>query len=192
MSADNAAPKGNNRLIWQIIAGLILGSIIGQIAHSAQSGFMNSVIGITGIFGSLFVGALKGIAPFLVFILVTAAITKQNGQTKTNMRPILFLYLLGTFGAALVAVIASPKSGKPEWEQELSAGCSAYAIQLAAKAQGFDSVWLTGMWVHSSLLKQAFACGEKEKIIGLVLLGTAECEPSAAKNTDVSAFTQFW
>lgn len=107
MSADNAAPKGNNRLIWQIITGLILGSIIGQIAHSAQSGFMNSVIGITGIFGSLFVGALKGIAPFLVFILVTAAITKQNGQTKTNMRPILFLYLLGTFGAALVAVIAS-------------------------------------------------------------------------------------
>ena len=66
MSADNAAPKGNNRLIWQIITGLILGSIIGQIAHSAQSGFMNSVIGITGIFGSLFVGALKGIAPFLV------------------------------------------------------------------------------------------------------------------------------
>ena len=58
MSADNAAPKGNNRLIWQIITGLILGSIIGQIAHSAQSGFMNSVIGITGIFGSLFVGAL--------------------------------------------------------------------------------------------------------------------------------------
>ena len=92
----------------------------------------------------------------------------------------------------VVAVIASPKSGKPEWEQELSAGCSAYAIQLAAKAQGFDSVWLTGMWVHSPLLKQAFACGEKEKIIGLVLLGTAECEPSAAKNTDVSAFTQVW
>ena len=36
MSADNAAPKGNNRLIWQIITGLILGSIIGQTAHSAQ------------------------------------------------------------------------------------------------------------------------------------------------------------
>jgi len=99
---------------------------------------------------------------------------------------------LGNMAPMVVAVIASPKSGKPEWEQELSAGCSAYAIQLAAKAQGFDSVWLTGMWVHSPLLKQAFACGEKEKIIGLVLLGTAECEPSAAKNTDVSAFTQVW
>ena len=107
MSADNAAPKGNNRLIWQIITGLILGSIIGQIAHSVQSGFMNSVIGITGIFGSLFVGALKGVAPFLVFILVTAAIAKNNSGTKTNMRPILFLYLLGTFGAALVAVAAA-------------------------------------------------------------------------------------
>ena len=100
--------------------------------------------------------------------------------------------VLGQMAPMVVAVIASPKSGKPEWEQELSAGCSAYAIQLAAKAQGFDSVWLTGMWVHSPLLKQAFACGEKEKIIGLVLLGTAECEPSTAKNTDVSAFTQVW
>ena len=124
---------------------------------------------------------------------MTAAITKQNGQTKTNMRPILFLYLLGTFGAALVAVIASLKSGKPEWEQELSAGCSAYAIQLAAKAQGFDSVWLTGMWVHSPLLKQAFACGEKEKILGFIMVGTAEnaCH-HGAKNTDSTAFTEIW
>ena len=107
MSADNAAPKGNNRLIWQIITGLILGSIIGQIAHSAQSGFMNSVIGITGIFGSLFVGALKAVAPILVFALVTSAISQHRSGNPTNIRPILVLYLVGTFAAAVVAVGAS-------------------------------------------------------------------------------------
>ena len=100
-------------LIWQIIIGLVAGGIIGQFAHHLldQGGGAEqkaqTLISITGIFGSLFVGALKGVAPFLVFILVTAAIAKNNSGTKTNMRPILFLYLLGTFGAALVAVAAA-------------------------------------------------------------------------------------
>ena len=101
-------------LIWQIVIGLVLGGIIGQYANLVISGSVagnaslaESIVGFTGIFGSLFVGALKGVAPFLVFILVTAAIAQHSGETKTNMRPILFLYLIGTFGAALVAVAAS-------------------------------------------------------------------------------------
>lgn len=112
MSEQQLTSNSNNRLIWQIIIGLVAGSIIGQIANIAinsegGSPFMENVIGFTSIFGSLFVGALKGVAPFLVFILVTSAIAKHNGETKTNMRPILFLYLLGTFSAALIAVLVS-------------------------------------------------------------------------------------
>lgn len=99
---------------------------------------------------------------------------------------------IGQMAPMIVAVICTPKTGKPEWEQHLSAGCSAYAIQLAAKAQGFDNVWITGLWVNSPLLKAAFDCGEKDKIIGLMMLGTAEQSPDVAKNTDVSAFTQYW
>ena len=60
-----------------------------------------------GILGDLFVGALKAVAPFLVFVLVTSAVAKHNHGVKTNIRPILFLYLLGTFGAAVVAVVGS-------------------------------------------------------------------------------------
>lgn len=86
-------------LIWQIVFGLIIGAIIGQFfPHGATT---------VGILGDLFVGALKAVAPFLVFILVTAAIAQHNGKTKTNVKPILFLYLIGTFGAALIAVLAS-------------------------------------------------------------------------------------
>lgn len=99
---------------------------------------------------------------------------------------------VGNMAPMVIAVIASLKTGKPEWEQELSAGCAAYAIQLAAKAQSFDSVWISGMWINSPLLKQAFECGEKEKIIGLMMIGTAECEPSAPKNTDISVYTTRW
>lgn len=99
---------------------------------------------------------------------------------------------VGNMAPMVLAVIASPKNGKPEWEQTLSAGCAAYAAQLAAKAQGFDSVWLSGLWVNSPLLKTAFDCQEKEKIIGLIMLGTTTCHSDEAKNTDTEAFTIFW
>lgn len=57
--------------------------------------------------GSLFVGALKAVAPMLVFFLVMSAISQHKSGHKTNMKSIVFLYLMGTFLAGLVAVIAS-------------------------------------------------------------------------------------
>lgn len=99
---------------------------------------------------------------------------------------------VGNMSPMTIAVIFTPKAGKPEWEQQLSAGCAAYAIQLAAKAQGFDNVWLSGLWVNSPLLREAFECGEKDKIIGLIMLGTAEMLPDEPKNTHVADFTTHW
>ena len=101
MTQTTAKPAWYNRigLIWQIIIGMIIGIIIGQFIPSAAP--------TVGILGSLFVGALKAVAPFLVFILVTAAIAQHNEGAQTHMRPILLLYLIGTFGAAVIAVVAS-------------------------------------------------------------------------------------
>lgn len=99
---------------------------------------------------------------------------------------------VGNMAPMVLAVIASPKAGKPEWEQHLSAGCAAYAAQLAANAQGFDNVWISGLWVNSPLLKAEFACSEKEKIIGLMMIGTSPTPVAEPKNTDVGAFTQYW
>ena len=101
MNQPAAKPAWHNRisLIWQIIIGLIIGTFIGQ--------FIPSIVPTIGILGSLFVGALKAVAPFLVFILVTAAIAQHNEGAQTHMRPILLLYLIGTFGAAVIAVAAS-------------------------------------------------------------------------------------
>ena len=56
------------------------------------------------LLGSLFVGALKAIAPVLVFFLVISALANAKGAG--NMRTIIILYLISTFVAALVAVIA--------------------------------------------------------------------------------------
>jgi serine/threonine transporter len=50
-----------------------------------------------GLLGTLFVGALKAVAPVLVLMLVMASIANHQHGQKTSIRPILLLYLLGTF-----------------------------------------------------------------------------------------------
>lgn len=86
-------------LVKRIIIGLIVGIVLAMAAPEAA-------MPIT-IFGSLFVGALKAIAPILVFFLVSSAISQHKKGHQTNMKSIIVLYLLGTFMAALVAVIMS-------------------------------------------------------------------------------------
>lgn len=86
-------------LVKQIIIGLIIGIILALIAPKE--------LGIIGIFGQLFVGALKAVAPVLVFFLVISAISNHRQGQKTNMKNIIFLYLIGTFMAGTVGVIAS-------------------------------------------------------------------------------------
>src|SRR5665648_879108 len=86
-------------LVKRIIIGLIIGIILAVTIPE-------QVAGIT-IFGALFVGALKAIAPILVFFLVMSAISQHKSGHKTNMKSIIGLYLLGTFLAALVAVLVS-------------------------------------------------------------------------------------
>ncbi len=87
-------------LVPAIIIALVLGVIIGFALPS---------VGIAlGILGSLFVGALKAIAPILVFVLVLAAVCSfRPGNDSVRVKPVLMLYLIGTFMAALTAVIAS-------------------------------------------------------------------------------------
>lgn len=86
-------------LVKQISIGLILGIILAVlIPETAKS---------LTILGSLFVGALKAIAPVLVLFLVMASIAQHRSGQQTNMKSIIFLYLLGTFLAGLVAVIVS-------------------------------------------------------------------------------------
>ncbi|USK57857.1 serine/threonine transporter SstT (plasmid) [Cytobacillus solani] len=86
-------------LVKQILIGLILGIIWALAIPEAAKPIV--------IFGSLFVGALKAIAPVLVLFLVMSAIAQHKSGKKTNMKSVIILYLLGTFLAGLIAVIAS-------------------------------------------------------------------------------------
>ena len=94
-----AMPFLQASLVKQIVVGLVLGIALGltfpEVAKSV------------GLLGSLFVAALKGVAPILVFVLVMSSIANQQIAGDRHIKPIVVLYLLGTFAAALIAVGAS-------------------------------------------------------------------------------------
>ncbi|MDD2844616.1 MAG: serine/threonine transporter SstT [Rhodoferax sp.] len=86
-------------LISQIAIGLVLGIALALVAPKATPS--------VAMLGDLFIAALKAVAPVLVFVLVAASIANHKHGQPTHIRPVLTLYLLGTFAAALVAVLAS-------------------------------------------------------------------------------------
>ncbi|MDY4380126.1 serine/threonine transporter SstT [Pectobacterium brasiliense] len=86
-------------LVKQILLGLAAGIILASLSTQAALA--------AGLLGTLFVGALKAVAPILVFMLVMASIANHQQGQKTNIRPILVLYLIGTFSAAFIAVVLS-------------------------------------------------------------------------------------
>lgn len=89
---------GETALIKLIAIGLVIGILLAL--------FVPAVIPVVAVFGKLFVSALKGVAPILVFVLVMNALSQKSG-TNSTMKPIIMLYVIGTFCASLVAVSAS-------------------------------------------------------------------------------------
>ena len=85
-------------LINRIIIGMIIGILLGIFVPQAAA---------VGTIGTVFVSALKAIAPLLVFFIVLSALAQHKEGHETNMKSIVILYLFGTFAAALVGVIAS-------------------------------------------------------------------------------------
>ena len=86
-------------LIKLIAAGLVIGIIIALAIPQA--------VPAVSVLGDLFVRALKGIAPVLVFVLVMNALAQKNSDASAAMKPIVRLYVFATFCASLVAVAFS-------------------------------------------------------------------------------------
>ncbi|MHC0039648.1 serine/threonine transporter SstT [Pseudoneobacillus sp. C159] len=96
----NLLKKWNHlSLVKQISIGLVIGILLAVTIPEVAKPLV--------IFGTLFVGALKAVAPILVLFLVMSAIAQHKSGQQTNMRTVLFLYLLGTFLAGLIAVVVS-------------------------------------------------------------------------------------
>lgn len=83
-------------LIKLIAVGLVAGILLAVAAPE--------MVPAVSILGDLFVRALKGVAPILVFVLVMNAMAQKNADASAAMKPIVKLYIIATFLASLVAV----------------------------------------------------------------------------------------
>lgn len=93
-----AKKYNDTSLIIRILIGLILGTVLALVAPGAAW---------VGVLGNLFVGALKGIAPVLVFVIVASALAQSSAKLDRRFATVIWLYLLTTFIAAALAVITS-------------------------------------------------------------------------------------
>ena len=89
-------------LVLRIVIGMVIGAALALLIPNAAV----TAPGI-GILGTLFVGALKAIAPLLVFVLIISALAQSKEKLGKQFGTVIVLYLVSTFLAAVIAVIAS-------------------------------------------------------------------------------------
>ncbi len=85
-------------LVLRIVIGLVIGAVLALLVPEQAW---------IGIFGDIFVGALKAIAPILVFVLVSSALAQSRQKMGAQFGSVVVLYLISTFMAAVIAVCAS-------------------------------------------------------------------------------------
>ena len=104
-------------IVTQIVMGLVLGILLALLWPEAALHI--------DFLGTLFISALKAVAPILVFVLVIAAISNQRPGQTSHLRPILWLYAMGTLSAAIVGVLASALFPSTLLLKEAASGMSA-------------------------------------------------------------------
>ncbi len=85
-------------LIQRILIGMVIGLILGLTVPQFT---------VISILGNMFVGALKAIAPILVFCLVMSSLATAKSGSKSNMKSVILLYAVGTLASAFVAVVVN-------------------------------------------------------------------------------------
>lgn len=99
MSDSLSSKLMSGNLVLRIAIGLILGVLLAYLSPDIAKS--------VGVLGQIFVRSLRAIAPILVFALVLCAIANKDVGSNSGLKPVIILYLLGTFLAALTAVALS-------------------------------------------------------------------------------------
>lgn len=79
----------------------------------------------------------------------------------------------------------------PAFEQHLSAGCAAQAMQMAAVAQGFQGFWRSGKWMFHPQVRAGFGVEGDDQIVGFLYLGTPGCTPMRVPERDLEKYVEY-
>ena len=88
----------HSSLILRIVIGIVIGAVLALLVPGAAW---------IGMLGTLFVGALKAIAPVLVAVLVASSLCQSRAGLDKRFGLVVFLYVLSTYRASFTAVIVS-------------------------------------------------------------------------------------
>lgn len=93
---------------------------------------------------------------------------------------------------AVVAVLDPEDVAIPEQERLLSAGCSCFALLMAAQGMGYGATWLTGWPAHDPGVRTLLGLGRDERIAGFIHIGTPTFEPPERERPDPAALLVDW
>lgn len=94
----------------------------------------------------------------------------------------------------IIVVIAAPADNPkvPIIEQQLSAGCAAHNILLAAHALGFSGIWRTGSMAYNAVVREGLGLASHEEITGFIYLGTLSGDAKSLPEIDPDSFASYW
>lgn len=93
----------------------------------------------------------------------------------------------------VIAVVSRIREGKhPQWEQILSAGAACYNLELAARALGYGSNWLTEWYCYSPTFKKLVGLDTRDHFAGFIYIGTEEEKNEERERPALSEIVTYW
>ena len=126
--------------------------------------------------------------------LVAAAKAKavQEGETLSE-KDIAKTQAMPLRAPVIITVVTKIQAHKkvPPFEQMLSAGAAVQNLILALKAQGFSTVWRTGLLCNEAAVKLYFDVGPDDYVTAFVYTGTSPKNEPARKPIDIESLVRF-
>lgn len=93
---------------------------------------------------------------------------------------------------AVVAEITENHPKVPPEEQVIATACAAQNFLLAAHADGWGAILLTGWTAHEPAVRKALGFAEKDQLIGYIYMGTPGAEQRGKKRPEPARFLSNW
>ena len=126
------------------------------------------------------------------FLAAAEAQAAQKGETLSE-KARQKTYNMPLRAPVIITVVTHMQAHKkvPPFEQMLSAGAAVQNLILALKAQGFSTVWRTGLLCNEPAVKEYFDVSADDYVTAFVYTGSSPCDMPTRKPIDIEPLVRF-
>ena len=126
------------------------------------------------------------------FLVAAEAKAAQEGDTLSE-KDRQKNYNMPLRAPVIITVVTQMQVHKkvPSFEQMLSAGAAVQNLILALKAQGFSTVWRTGLLCNEPAVKAYFDVSADDYVTAFVYTGSSPCDMPTRKPIDIEPLMRF-